>query len=214
MGEIDRASFQQRTRDYYRKHFAEHGATPRGVAWNGVKTQETQFDQLLKILPSDRDVAIDINDFGCGYGALVGYLAARRRVVRYRGYDLNEPMIAAARDLHPEPVFEFYVADAPLCEADYGVASGIFTLRLGRCEEECWQALLDGAAALHRTSRRGFAFNCLTTYSDEDRKEDYLFYPDPCAVFHHCKTNFSRDVALLHDYGTFGFTILVRKDVE
>jgi hypothetical protein len=29
--------------------------------------------------------------------------------------------------------------------------------------------------------------------------------------FDHCKRNFSRQVALLHDYGLWEFTILVRK---
>lgn len=212
MAAIDREDFRRRTIAHYRDQFTEHGATPRGVDWNGAESQEAHFAELLKLFPSDGEAGLDVNDLGCGYGAFAGYLAARRKILAYRGYDLNGDMIVSARGLHPDPAFSFEVADAPLQEADYGVASGVFTLRLERSDEECWRALLDGATALHRTSRRGFAFNCLTSYSDRDKMRDHLFYPDPCRVFHHCKTNFSRQVALLHDYGLFAFTVIVRHE--
>ena len=57
---------------------------------------------------------------------------------------------------------------------------------------------------------QGFAFNALTSYSDPDRMRPDLYYPDPCRLFDHCKRRHSRHVALLHDYGLYEFTILVR----
>jgi len=41
-------------------------------------------------------------------------------------------------------------------------------------------------------------------------RED-LYYADPCFIFDYCKRNFSRNVALLHDYELYEFTIIVRK---
>jgi hypothetical protein len=41
--------------------------------------------------------------------------------------------------------------------------------------------------------------------------QDYLYYADPRVLFDHCKTRYSKNVALLHDYGLYEFTILVRK---
>ena len=38
-----------------------------------------------------------------------------------------------------------------------------------------------------------------------------LYYGDPRAFFDHCKRRFSKQVALLHDYGLYEFTIRVRK---
>ena len=38
-----------------------------------------------------------------------------------------------------------------------------------------------------------------------------LYYGDPCFFFDHCKTRYSKQVGLLHDYGLYEFTILVRK---
>jgi hypothetical protein len=64
---------------------------------------------------------------------------------------------------------------------------------------------------LDRASIRGFAFNSLTAYSDADRMRPHLYYPDPCELFDLCKRRYSRNVALLHDYGLYEFTILVRK---
>jgi hypothetical protein len=40
-----------------------------------------------------------------------------------------------------------------------------------------------------------------------------LYYADPAQVFDYCKRRFSPNVALLHDYGLYEFTILVRKQV-
>jgi len=95
--------------------------------------------------------------------------------------------------------------------ADYTVASGIFNVRLDRPDDQ-WRAYLhDTLDVLDRSSRRGFAFNCLTSYSDADKMRAHLYYADPCALFDLCKRRYSRQVALLHDYGLYEFTILVRK---
>ncbi len=66
---------------------------------------------------------------------------------------------------------------------------------------------------MNRFSRKGFAFNCLTSYSDKERMREDLYYSDPCFLFDYCKRHFSKNVALLHDYGLYEFTVLVRKDV-
>jgi hypothetical protein len=50
----------------------------------------------------------------------------------------------------------------------------------------------------------------LTKYSGADRMAQR---PDLYYGFDFCKRRFSRNVALLHDYGLYDFTILVRKDV-
>jgi len=74
------------------------------------------------------------------------------------------------------------------------------------------QYVLDTVSELDRLSNKGFAFNILTSYSDADLMRSDLFYADPCYFFDYCKRNFSKQVALLHDYGLYEFTILVRKE--
>jgi hypothetical protein len=84
-------------------------------------------------------------------------------------------------------------------------------VRLGENDGDWLKYIEDTLDILNQTSKKGFAFNCLTSYSDEDKKRDYLYYADPCMLFDICKKKYSRNVSLLHDYGLYEFTILVRK---
>jgi len=195
---------------YYARKLAEHGDTPRGVDWNSEEGQQLRFEQLLKII--DTDARFSMLDLGCGYGALVNSLRDGHADFEYLGLDVSADMVAAARrrfagDEH----VRFEVGTSVAQPLDYAVASGIFNVRMHRNPEE-WATYLDDTLdVLHASSRRGFAFNCLTSYSDPDRQRPDLHYADPCALFHRCKTRYSREVALLHDYGLYEFTILVRK---
>jgi hypothetical protein len=79
-----------------------------------------------------------------------------------------------------------------------------------------WRGMVtDTLRRMDRLCTKGFSFNMLTSYSDAERmaQRPDLFYGDPLFFFDFCKRNFSRNVALLHDYGIYDFTILVRKDV-
>ena len=42
--------------------------------------------------------------------------------------------------------------------------------------------------------------------------KDYLYYGDPLFYFDYSKRHFSRNVALLHDYDLYEFTLLIKKD--
>lgn len=196
---------------YYSDKLAEHGETPRGVDWNGEEGQTLRFEQLLRIA-RDPSAPLSINDLGCGYGALLDHLETRYDVASYLGVDISDDMVRAARERHRNLSHARFIASSePTALADYGVASGIFNVRLGRDDREWLQHLEATLESLHRTSRKGFAFNCLTSYSDADKKRDYLYYADPCRIFDLCKRRYSPQVALLHDYGLYEFTILVRK---
>ncbi len=60
--------------------------------------------------------------------------------------------------------------------------------------------------------RKGFSCNFLTKYSDANRMRSDLYYADPCFLFDYCKRHFSKNIALLHDYQLYDFTLIVRKD--
>lgn len=196
---------------YYAAKFSKHGETPRGVDWNGEEGQTTRFEQLCKIIqPGKTDFSL--NDLGCGYGALLDYLRQNFSGFNYLGIDISPEMSRAASYRNAaDSNARFIAAAEPDQVADYSVASGIFNVRLGRTDAEWFNYLQATLDVLDRTSRLGFAFNCLTSYSDEDKKRDYLYYPDPCLLFDVCKRRYSRQVALLHDYGLYEFTILIRR---
>lgn len=198
--------------DYYSSKLSQFGSTPQGVDWNGEVSQMERFAQLCKIF--DLDKSFSVNDLGCGYGALFEYLATSMEDFEYTGIDVSQEMVAAAKmKAGNDPRARFLLASEPGEVADFGVASGVFNVRLSRTDDEWIGYLTESLEALNRTSRRGFSFNCLTSYSDADKKRDYLYYAEPSVIFDLCKRRFSRNVALLHDYGLYEFTILVRKDL-
>ncbi len=196
---------------YYSEKLAKHGDTPRGVDWNGEESQMVRFAQLCKII-DPKTPNFSLNDLGCGYGALLDYLRDIHANCTYLGVDVSQEMIKVAeRRRTAADQARFITAAEPDEAADYGLASGIFNVRLERSDAEWFDYLQATLDVLHRTSKLGFAFNCLTSYSDEERRRDYLYYADPCRLFDLCKRRYSRQIALLHDYGLYEFTILVRK---
>jgi SAM-dependent methyltransferase len=177
------------------------------VDWNSLESQELRFEELLRVV--DREPAgFSLNDFGCGYGALLGYARARGLDVDYRGFDLSDAMLEHARVEYPG--VSFVCAADELERADYTVASGIFNVKLKTPDESWREYVLDTLRTIARLSAKGFAFNMLTSYSDADKMRDDLYYGDPRFFFDHCKREYARNVALLHDYGLYEFTVIVR----
>ncbi|MEO0371351.1 MAG: class I SAM-dependent methyltransferase [Pseudomonadota bacterium] len=196
--------------EYYDDKLSQHGTTARGVDWNGEDSQNLRFDQLARVI--DREAGFSVNDLGCGYGAFQEYLAGQYEGFDYHGYDVSEQMIKAATTRLPQQNVHLACTATPDKQADYTVASGIFNVRMERADEE-WQAYFkDTLDVMNHASTRGFAFNCLTAYSDADKMRDYLYYTSPTWAFDLCKTRYARNVALLHDYGLYEFTLIVRKD--
>jgi SAM-dependent methyltransferase len=196
---------------YYAGRLREHGATARGVDWPTELSQQVRFEQLARILPSDR--TFTINDVGCGYGGLVEFLDDADLRADYLGVDVSPSMIQAARERHgTRAAARFEIGSAPDRIADFAVASGIFNVRLDEARDAWEDYVFSSLDVLDGCARAGFAFNCLTSYSDPERMRDDLYYADPCRLFDRCKRRFARNVALLHDYGLYEFTILVRKE--
>jgi SAM-dependent methyltransferase len=207
----ERDSIISRMQQVYDEKILLHGCTASGVGWNSIESQQMRFAQLLKVV--DSSVLFSIDDFGCGYGALADYLRRERYSFNYCGFDISPQMIRKAKELHPttsEVAFVERESELPI--ADYTVASGIFNLKSDTPVRE-WEAyILDTLATFDSLSKKGFAFNILTKYSDKALMRPDLYYADPAFLFDYCKTKFSRFVSLLHDYPLYEFTILVLKN--
>ena len=197
--------------DYYRRRADDPDRAVR-VGWRDGDAQRRRFDQLIKVIGHGRDERFSVADIGCGLGDFSTFLdEVGYSNVDYRGYDRSASMVDAASVLHPDRKFTQVenVADAE--PADYFVASGIFSGIFDISPTAWIRYILDTLAAMDARSGSGFAFNALTKYSDVPLMKPELFYADPCMLFDHCKTHFSRNVALLHDYDEYDFTIIVRK---
>jgi SAM-dependent methyltransferase len=204
----DRDELLEGVAGYYAQKLAEHGPTAAGVDWNSDRSQELRFAQLLQVI--DEPGRVSINDYGCGYGALADFLRAAEVDADYHGFDVAPEMVAAARERSSDPGASFTTSVDELPVADYTVASGIFNVRLDADDETWLTHVLGTLDQMRAVSRRGFAFNMLTSHSDPERMRPDLFYADPGLILNHCIKRFSRRVAVLHDYELYEFTVLVR----
>jgi SAM-dependent methyltransferase len=196
--------------EYYTRRLEAHGPTARGVDWNSDEGQTLRFAQLLQVCDPRADFTL--NDYGCGYGALLDYARDAGYNCRYTGYDVAPAMIQAAAARHARtPDCRFTADRAALQPADYTVASGIFNVKQDTDVAEWHAHVLRTLEDIASLSTRGFSFNVLTGYADPEKTRPDLYYAEPCALFDWCVRHVSRHVALLHDYGLYEFTLLVLK---
>jgi len=201
----------------YKKYFNEkietHGPSPKGADYNGAEAQEIRFAELVKVI--DPSSPFSVIDYGCGYGAMFDYLQKREWQFEYFGFDMLEKMVSAGMDSHKNyPHAHFTNNESELALADYLLAGSIFNNKFDAVQTEWQTMVLETLKRLNSLCSKGFAFNILTSYSDADKMalRPDLFFADPLVMFDFCKRNFSRNVALLHDYGLYDFTIIVRKN--
>ena len=195
--------------NYYTQKVQTHGATSKGVDWNGEESQFLRFEQLSKVIKNTNS---SINDIGCGYGKYIDYMNNNLENMNYMGYDLSENMIDNATKIYPQNDFEDIIKLDEIRISDYSIASGIFSVKMEHNEAEWLSYILNTLEKMNEKSIKGFSFNMLTKYSDKEFMKDDLYYADPLFFFDYCKRNFSRNISLNHDYDLYEFTILVRKD--
>lgn len=197
-------------KNYYSNSIKSYGASAKGVDWNGEEGQILRYKQLLKIIQDQNNFSL--LDYGCGYGAIINILRDLGKEFKYFGLDISEAMIEAAKDLHgkDEDINFIQTESINFC-CDFVIASGVFNVKLNSSSAS-WERYIENTLdSFDVNSNSGFAFNCLSNYSDKSFQEDKLFYADPKVLFDLCKNKYSQDVALLHDYGLYEFTILVHR---
>ena len=110
---------------YYGDKVRQYGPTHRGVDWNSEASQTLRFEQLFRLL----EPLASLNDFGCGYGALLPYLRQIGYRGRYTGFDISESMIAHAVSLHAADSGCTFTSQLDAVgRAEITVASGVFNV--------------------------------------------------------------------------------------
>jgi SAM-dependent methyltransferase len=193
---------------------ARTGAAPRAFDRSSETSQESRYAQLVKVIDPSR--AFSLLDYGCGYGALADYIMrVGYPMAEYVGFDVMESMIAEAQKSQDRLANCTFTSEfTELFPVDYTIASGTFTLKLEVPHEEWTNYVLSELHKMNKLSIRGFSFNALSKYIDQEFIRTHLYYADPCYLFDYCKRNFGSGVALLHDYDLNDFTIIVRKTLR
>lgn len=198
----------------YSQNLGAHGTSAKSVGWRDAQQQRLRFEKLAQVVDRESSAPITVNDWGCGYGAMFTYLdeVLGPRLSRYRGYDISEDMIRAARQTVKDRRAEFVQDDHVAHVADYTFVSGTFNVRLSASEEIWAEHARDTVLRLYERSKEALSFNMLSTYVDW-RAAD-LFYADPGEWFDFCKRELSRYVTLIHDYPLYEWTMLVRREAD
>ncbi len=206
------STIKQTVVDYYTNKLIEHGPTAAGVDWNSEAGQINRFQQLIcRFDLADDDSIID---YGCGYGALLTFLRSRGSNCNYIGFDWATKMTEQAQKLFAADKKASFTndpaswSDSP---ASYTVISGIFNVMFEHTEDSWKKYVEETIEAVNASCTKGFAFNMLTSYSDPEFKRSDLYYADPCYYFDLCKRQYGKQVAVLHDYGLYEFTLVVKK---
>lgn len=196
--------------NYYTDKVITHGATPKGVDWNGFDSQELRFKQLVKLIEIENSKQFSILDYGCGFGSMLTYLNRLNLKFDYTGFDISKEMLNQAKILYPNNIK--WINSLPEnIKFDYVVASGLFNVKQNQSNLDWENYILKTLDLINEISIKGFSFNILTSYSDAEYIKDYLYYASPEFYFKHCKIKYSKEVTLLHDYKLYEFTIILRK---
>jgi len=194
--------------NYYDKKIKEYGPTSKGVDWNGGKSQYLRFNILSNIFEKKNDFSL--LDYGCGYGEFLNYLDKNNyKNISYTGFDLSNEMITVAQSKFGNNFFTNKIPQNIIY--DYTILSGTLHVKLENNEDKWKQHIIKTLNSLNQISKKGFAFNLLTSYSDREYMKDSLYYASPEEIFKYCKLNFSKNVLLDHSYDLYEFTIFVKK---
>lgn len=180
-----------------------------GVDWSCVPTQALRFRKLLKLC--DFDGPFSLNDLGCGYGALLDYLALYhpQTSVDYLGIDLSAAMVRRARERYAGDLVRFHHGRESPRAADYTIASGIFNVMLDQ-PVAIWEHLIATTLShLSATSRKGFAVNFVHRPAPGETARPGLYCTHPRLWADFCEQRLGSEVCLIDDYGMSEFTLLV-----
>lgn len=193
--------------DFYAQRWGQYRYDTRSLGIGSRESQEARFRVLAEI--GDLRGA-SILDVGCGFGDLLSFLEGQGISARYTGIDIQPPFIQEARTRHPAAEFlctgiEEFPADRRF---DYVLVSGTFNVKF-REDQEAW--VFRVLRKMFALAERGVGINLLSTYHDEGRFREDMFYCPPERAFSEAH-NITRWVTLRHDYMPHDFTLyLYRK---
>jgi len=192
----------------YRERIERLGQDIRGLASGTEERREIRFAVLSQVGNLD---GASILDLGCGFGDFYSYLKGLRLKVDYSGYDISPDVISVAKQRFRDAHFEVRdIQDKGIPKKfDYIISSQTFNFRLRR--QDNYELIKDILKASYSMSRRGMAFDFLSSYVDFQQED--LFHYEPEKIFAYCKC-LTKRVSLRHDYPLFEFAIYAYPSFE
>lgn len=171
-------------RSQFKEAIQAFGPTSHGVLWNDEQQQFRRFEILFDLLNPTQPFSL--NDFGCGYGALLQFLYKHNLpFTQYYGYDMTQEMLDMASSLFFDKNLHFINATFPTHHADYTVISGTFNL-CDILERKVWiEYIFERLLLAFAKSNIGLAFNGLSP--NKHPHVDGIFYIDKQEMIDLCR---------------------------
>jgi SAM-dependent methyltransferase len=190
LSDQDRADLLNR----YSKRFERHGVDLRTLNVGNPEQYARQHAVHAGVGPLDRMTILDV---GCGLANFYDYLRARGFNIRYIGYDVMEPFVAANQTRFPDATFRVahISRDGIVDRCDYVVMCQVFNNKYRDADNV---AVLE--AAMRRAflaADKGVSVDMLSSYVSW--MTDDLLYYSPEQVFAFAKS-LTPYVTLLHGY--------------
>ncbi|MBV9862381.1 MAG: class I SAM-dependent methyltransferase [Alphaproteobacteria bacterium] len=183
---------------------ARWGHDPRACDYGRAESQRAKFVVLAEAMPLAGKRVLDI---GCGFADFADHLAATAPGIAYRGIDISEAMVAAARRRRPDLDLRRLdiLTEEPGGAFDLVTANGIFYL-LGAGAEGVMQQLI---ARMFALCREAVAFTSLSAWAAD--REPGEFYADPAATLSFCRS-LTPHLVLRHDYHARDFAVYLYRE--
>lgn len=191
---------------FFDKNLMLHGDRPEAVRWSPTG-QILHYQAMLDI----GDIyGKRILDFGCGKGDFYQFLKGKGIHVEYHGCDINEKLIALAKQKFPDIDFRVVDMDKDALgeDFDYIFLCGVFNLNVQGLGEIIKSTLIK----LFKHCRIGLAFNALSSHNP--KKDFELHYTSSEDMFSFAVKNLSPYVSLRHDRMNYDFTMFVYKEIN
>jgi cyclopropane fatty-acyl-phospholipid synthase-like methyltransferase len=192
---------------FYDRALRYFGDRPESLRWT-EEGQRARYESML-------DMAHGIEgkkvlDFGCGKGDFYKFLKDKGIEVRYTGLDINENLIALARQKFPGARFGVFDIERNTIgeEFDYVFLCGVFNLKVQGIDDLIRLTL----KKLFPCCRIGLVYNGLSSHNP--KKDFELNYVSPEALLGFALENLSPFVALRHDKIPYDFIMGVYRDLN
>ena len=187
---------------FYTRSLRMFGDRPEAVRW----TREGQLMRYRTLLDIGGAIGGSrVLDFGCGKGDFLSFLKERNIAVRYTGLDINENLIALAKQKNPDASFSVFDLEKDTLneDFDYIFLCGVFNLKVQGIQETIRKTL----TTLFPRCRRGMAFNGLSSLTPQ--KDFELHYLAPEEMLSFAVENLSPFVSLRHDRFSHDVTLFI-----
>jgi SAM-dependent methyltransferase len=197
--------------EHYESCLDQHGDNHLGVDWPNADDVRTRYKVMLEVARNESG-GFSLLDFGCGAGHFYEFLIENgRQDVAYRGVDLSQKFISLCRSKHPNVDFQCLdVFDTKLSPVDYVVINGVLTEKQANSFEVMWDYCRNLLEVAFSISRKGLAFNVMSSHVDWERDDLFHLPLDTLSAF--LTTKLTRNYIIRNDYGLYEYTTYLYKE--